>query len=130
MRSEILNSAREKKSKMEKAMQTNLEQTIEIIRALPVEDYDKLRKVIDEEEHAKRKKNEQLQYRLERYKKAQKWLEEHSREYMNQWVCLEGDQLIAHSADGKDLYGKAKEAGIEIPFIHHIVEEKYPFGGW
>jgi hypothetical protein len=115
---------------MRKAMQTNLERAIEIIRALPVEDYDKLRRVLDEEEQAKRKKDEQLQYRLERYKKAQKWLEKHSREYMNQWVCLEGDKLIAVGEDGRSVYQKAKEAGIEIPFIHRIVEEKYPFGGW
>lgn len=111
-------------------MQTSLEQAIEIIRALPVEDYSKLREVIDEEERAKREAVETADYRLERYKKAQKWLEEHSEEYMNQWVCLEGEQLIAHSADGRDLYQKAKVAGIEIPFIHHIVEEKYSFGGW
>ena len=111
-------------------MQPNLEQVIEIIRTLPPEDYDKLRAVIDEQEQAKSGKDKKLQYRLERYKKAQKWLDENGEKYMNQWVCLEGDQLIAHSADGKDLYEKAKDAGIEIPFIHHIVEEKYPFGGW
>ena len=111
-------------------MQTNLEQVIEIIRTLPPEDYDKLRAVIDEQEQSKSGKDKKLQYRLERYKKAQKWLDEIGEKYINQWVCLEGDQLIAHSADGKDLYEKAKDAGIEIPFIHHIVEEKYPFGGW
>lgn len=111
-------------------MQTNLEQAIEIIKTLPPEDYDKLRAAIDEQEHAKYIKDEKLQYRLERFKKAQKWLDENSEKYMNQWVCLEGDRLIAHSADGKDLYQKAKDAGIEIPFIHHIIEEKYPFGGW
>jgi len=111
-------------------MQTNLEQAIEIIRALPVEDYGKLREVLDEEEKARRGKGENLQYRLERYKRAQKWLAENGEKYMNQWVCLEGDRLVAHSADGRDIYQKAKEAGIEIPFIHHIVEEKYPFGGW
>ena|SRR6185369_667290 len=111
-------------------MNANLEQAIEIIKALPVEDYGKLREVLDEEERAKRQKDEKLQYRLERYKKAQKWLDEHREEYMNQWVCLEGERLIGHSADGKELYQKARAAGLEIPFIHHIVEEKNPFGGW
>lgn len=111
-------------------MQTNLEQFREIIRALPIEDFDKARQVIDEEEKAKREKGEKLQWRLERYKKARKWLDENGEKYMNQWVCLEGDKLIAHSADGRDIYQKAKEAGIEIPFIHHIVEEpKFFFGG-
>ena len=111
-------------------MQTNLEQVTTLIRALPLEDYDKVREVLDEAEQAKREKKEKANWRLERYKKARKWLDEHEAEYMNQWVCLEGDQLIAHSADGRDLYQKAIEAGIESPFIHHIVEEpKFFYGG-
>lgn len=112
-------------------MQTDLEQVIEIIRALPVEDFDKLREVLDKEEKAKREKPERLQYRLERYKKAQKWLEEHSEEYMNQWVCLEGDRLIAHGTDALEVHRQAVEQGIKSPFVHHIVEEPEHFiGGW
>jgi len=48
---------------------------------------------------------------------------------MNQWVCLEGDQLIAHGADGLEVHCKAKEVGIKIPFVHHIVPE-VDWGGW
>jgi len=43
---------------MENVMQTTLEQAIEIIRTLPVEDYDKIRKVLDEEVNAGCAKNE------------------------------------------------------------------------
>lgn len=111
-------------------MNANLEQAIEIIRTLPVEDYGKLREVIDEEEQAKRAKDEKLNWRLARYKKARQWLDEHSEEYMNQWVCLEGDRLIAHGTDGLEVHNKAKAAGIESPFLHHIVDESLPFGGW
>jgi len=115
---------------MENVMQTNLEQAIEIIRALPVEDYDKLREVLNTEETAKRQKNEKLYWRLERYKKARQWLNANSEKYMNQWVCLEGDKLIAHGTDGLEIHNKAKETGIESPFLHHIVDESLPFGGW
>lgn len=48
---------------------------------------------------------------------------------MNKWVCLEGDQLIAVSDNGIEVHKKAKEAGIEIPFVHHIVPE-YDMGAW
>ena len=114
-------------------MQGNLEQAKQVVLQLPTEDLEKF----DEWYEAEKQKKSQddgkqacLKYRLERYKKARKWLDEHSAEYMNQWVCLEGDQLIAHSVDGCDLYQKAKDTGIEIPFIHHIVDESVPFGGW
>jgi len=111
-------------------MQTNIEQVVTMIRALPLEDLDKVREVINETVNAKREKEEAVHWQISRYKKARKWLDEHGAEYMNKWVCLEGDQLIAVDDDGRTIYQKAKEAGIEIPFIHHIVDESVPFGGW
>lgn len=111
-------------------MQTNLEQVTGLIRGLPLEDLDKLRQAIDEERRSKMVLIAPPNAQMERYKKARKWLDEHSPEYVNQWVCLEGDKLIAHSEDGKGLDEIARAAGIETPFLHHIVEEKYPFGGW
>ena len=114
-------------------MQTNLEQAKQVVLQLPTEEFEKFDEWYEAEKHKKFKdedKEKLKKYQIERYKKARKWLNEHSEEYMNQWVCLEGDKLIAHSEDGRDLYQKAKEAGIEIPFIHHIVDESIPFGGW
>jgi hypothetical protein len=67
---------------------------------------------------------------MARYQKTQKWLAENREKYLNQWVCLYGDELIAHGTDALEVDRKAKEAGIEAPFLEHIVEEKYQFGGW
>ena len=55
---------------------------------------------------------------------------ENREKYMNEWVCLEGDELVAHGTDALEVDRRAREAGIEAPFLEHIVEEKYPFGGW
>jgi len=112
-------------------MQTNIEQVTSIIYAMPLEDLDKLIGVIDEAKQAKREKKEKANWRLERYKKAGKWLDENEAEYLNKWVCLEGDRLIAVDDDGRTVYQKAIEAGIESPFVHHIVEEPEAFlFGW
>ena len=110
-------------------MQTNIEQVTSMIRALPLEDLDKVREVLDEEARVKREKKEKSNWRLKRYKKARKWLDENSEKYMNKWVCLEGDKLIAVDEDGRTVYQTAIEAGIESPFIHHIVEEPKFFAG-
>lgn len=111
-------------------MQTNIEQVISIIHKMPLEDLDKLSEAIEAEKQAKRTKKEKSDWQIERYRKARKWLDENSAQYMNKWVCLEGDKLIAVDDDGRTVYQKAKEAGIEIPFVHHIVDESVPFGGW
>ncbi|HXG86068.1 MAG TPA: DUF5678 domain-containing protein [Pyrinomonadaceae bacterium] len=112
-------------------MQANLEQVTSLIRALPLEDFSELRAVIDETENAKREKEEKVHWRTARYKKARKWLDEHGAEYMNKWVCLEGDKLVAADDDGRKVYQTAREAGIESPFIHYIEKEPEAFwGGW
>ncbi len=114
-------------------MQTNLEQIIEGVRALPFEDLNRLRDVIDEERKHKQldiEKRGKLEERITKFKKSEKWLAENREKYMNEWVCLEGDELIAHGADALEVDRRARKAGIEAPFLEHIVEEKHPFGGW
>ena len=109
-------------------MQVNLEQIIEGVRALPFEDLNRLReererKQIDEAKQIK------LQIEITKFKKAEKWLAENREKYMNEWVCLVGDRLIAHGTDALEVHQKAVEAGIEIPYLEHIVEES-DWGGW
>jgi hypothetical protein len=114
-------------------MQVNFEQAIEIIKTLPPEDFRRLNQWFEEQKHKEilsQEKKNKLKTDLEKYKKARKWINENSAEFMNQWVCLEGDELIAHGSDGLEVHRKAKEVGIEAPFLHRIVDESLPFGGW
>jgi len=115
-------------------MQVNLEQAIEIIKTLPPEDFRRLDEWIEEQKRQDKRaqeKEEKPDWRLKRYKKARKWLDEHSREYMNEWVCLEGDRLIAHGTDALEVHRQAIAQDIKSPFLHHIVEEpKFYVGGW
>lgn len=114
-------------------MQTNLEQIILDVRGLPFEDLDRLRDVIDEEKTRKRNgvaKTDALEAGVAGFKKSEKWLAENREEYMGQWVCLDGDILVAHGGDALAVDRQARDAGIKAPFLEHIVEEKYPFGGW
>jgi hypothetical protein len=115
-------------------MQSNLEQIKEMVRSLPAEDLDELQKVISEEKKAKAAKNggaKHIEADIDRFKKSQRWLDENRENYMDQWVCLDADKLVAHSKDGREVYRKAKEAGIENPFVHYIQEEPEAYwGGW
>ena len=65
-----------------------------------------------------------------RFRKAEQWIADHKAEFDGQWVCLYGDQLIAHGTDGKRVYDDAKAQGIRSPFIERINANELPFGGW
>ncbi|HMS42167.1 MAG TPA: DUF5678 domain-containing protein [Pyrinomonadaceae bacterium] len=110
-------------------MELTTSEIIQAIETLPSAERAEIRQWLNEERKAENAKKADDNWQIERYKKARKWLDKHSEEYMNQWVCLEGDQLIAHGTDGLEVHRKAKEAGIKIPFVHHIVPE-IDWGGW
>ena len=111
-----------------------LEQLIEAARALPPDERRQLRKWLEEQEGEilrEQQQKEELQREQERFQKSLAWVREHRSEYLGQWVVLDGDRLISNGTDGGLVYDEAKAAGIETPFLIHIVEEEEPFyAGW
>lgn len=65
-------------------------------------------------------------------RREMKWLEDHRLRYAGQWVVIEGDHLVAEDADGHKAFLAAKEAGVEVPFLVHVLpEDPLPFvPGW
>ena len=59
------------------------------------------------------------------------WIERHRDMYLGQWVALEGDTLVAHGTNAREVYLAARQAGIDGPYIVHITPEADPYiGGW
>ena len=60
------------------------------------------------------------------------WIRENRARYADQWVVVEGDRLIAADADAHEVFVAAKAAGIEVPFLVHVLpEDPFPFiPGW
>lgn len=57
---------------------------------------------------------------------AMKWLGEHAREYVEQWVALDGDRLIAHGKDSQAVYAAAKADGAYLPLVEFIEDTDNP----
>ena len=61
----------------------------------------------------------------------QRWLAEHREEYLGEWVALQGDRLIAHGHDSREVYRAARSAGIGVPFVIRVETYEEPsMGGW
>ena len=59
------------------------------------------------------------------------WLSKHRHEYAGQYVALDGDRLVSHGPDGREVYWEARAAGVKVPFMAHIEPaDALPFGGW
>ncbi|MGI8469417.1 MAG: DUF5678 domain-containing protein [Pyrinomonadaceae bacterium] len=113
-------------------MQHTANEVIETIRTLPIREKVKVYEWLDEEKRElmqKARAREDTKEQLERFRKAQEWVLKNREKYLNQWVCLDGGKLIAHGADAAEVHRRAKEAGIEIPYLEQIVEEE-DWGGW
>jgi len=59
------------------------------------------------------------------------WVARNRDAYMNMWVSLDGDRLVAADPDDAiKVYEAAKAQGVEIPFVKHIVPEEPHTSGW
>ncbi len=109
------------------------ETIIESVRALPKVEREKVfiwaeqekRQLLIENE----KKKATLKAEQSKFQAAMSWIDENRQKYLGEWVCLDGDHLIAHGTDAVKLYREAKEKGVEIPFVEHIVGENKAYGG-
>ncbi len=110
------------------------EQAIENICALPNTErakfFDWAEEEIHKESAEKQAKKIELEKKNERFRRALKWIDEHKEEFDGQWVCLDGDELIAFGKDAKSVYDEAKVKGIKAPFMERVKAKVLPWGGW
>ena len=90
-----------------------VKQILEEVRTLTREERRQLREALDREEPMQGKLSGQLPNRA----LEQRWLAEHREEYLGEWVALQGDRLIAHGHDSREVYRAARSAGIGVPFV-------------
>ena len=61
----------------------------------------------------------------------QRWLAEHGHEYAGQWVALDGDRLLAHGEQAREVYAAAHDSGVRLPLVVRVnPPDQLPFGGW
>ena len=106
----------------------SVNEIVKAIHNLPSGEREKIRKLLEEEKLEKRSEVEQ---QIQRFQAAEKWLKENRAEFLGQWVCLYGGELIAHGADGLEVHRQAKEKGIKSPYLVRVIEEPENFvGAW
>lgn len=109
------------------------EQIIEKVRALPLSEREKFFDLAEEEKQKvllkKEAKKTKIKNEQKKFQNAMNWLEKNRQKFIGQWVCLDGDELISHGTDALKIYKEAREKGIEVPFVEHIVEDKEYGGG-
>jgi hypothetical protein len=103
-----------------------LEQIIEEVKKLPTEEKLRLRAAL---EQLTGNGDELSPYRAREDERA--WLEAHGDEFLDQWVVLEADQLVAHGTDARIVYNEARAKGIGTPYLVHVTQKADPYvGGW
>ncbi|HEX5085650.1 MAG TPA: DUF5678 domain-containing protein [Blastocatellia bacterium] len=108
------------------------EQALAVVKSLPLEDKQRLRQWLIEEESKLAGQNgaDAPQSALHREKEMQ-WLNEHEAEYAGQWLALDGDRLLSHGEDPHKARAEARAMGVETPFVVFAENpDEYFTGGW
>lgn len=100
-----------------------LEQLLEEARRLPPAEKRRLRDALDRELQSA------PTYRTHERERA--WIEANRDRYLGQWVAVEGDTLIAHGTNAREVADAARAAGITTPFLERIGPKSEAYwGGW
>lgn len=116
-------------------MISTAEEIIENVRALPISERERFFDLAETEKQKilaeKAAKNIELEKKNERFQRALQWIEKNREKYDGQWVALDGDKLLAHGTDGKQVHADAQAKGVKTPLMHRVsLKETQPFGGW
>jgi Family of unknown function (DUF5678) len=103
-----------------------LEQILDEARKLPPNEQ---RRLLDALAELASNGNERPSYQTHEEERA--WIEVHRKEFLDQWVALDGGRLISHGADAKKVYDEAREQGINSPYLVRVSQKPEAFmGGW
>lgn len=107
-----------------------LEEIIDEARALSPSEKLALRQALDHELAAPAPiQSPQPSYRT--FEREHAWVDAHRDEYLGQWVAVEGDNLVAHGDNPREVYLAARDSGIEVPYLVRVENREEPFtGGW
>ena len=102
----------------------NVERILEEVKRLTADERRELREALARESAPP------LDY--DTHERERAWIECHRDEYLEQWVALDGDRLLAHGSDARVVYLAARAAGIRTPFVEHVKpkSEGAFWGGW
>ncbi len=107
------------------------ENIIKQIIELPRSEQDKLRQWLNRQEAPKPPLDKRLPPRpMPDSTKELNWVGEHAREFVGQWVALEGDRLIAHSTIAEEVFAAADADGAYLPVITFIEDPEKIYVGF
>lgn len=111
-------------------MTPTAEQVIDAIRKLPGADLERVRSWIATATDDKPSLSKNGGASQDRFKRAMAWIDVNRENYLNMWVALDGDTLLAYGKDGKDVRAEAARKSPVTPLMHLITRsETQPFGG-
>lgn len=107
------------------------EQALEVVRALSPEERQRLLRELEAERRQQVESTNGGTVVRHHREPEMRWLSEHRREYIGQWVALDGERLVSHNEDLGKVFDEAHAQGVLSPFTAFMEDPDQPtMGGW
>ncbi len=107
-------------------MAVSLEKVIEQVKTLPPDQRAQLRDWLEQDVQRMAKKS--TPPKVFSISPELLWLKDNGRNYIGQWIALEGNQLLAHGKDHRAVLKAARATGAQSPLIHLVEDPDMPIG--
>ena len=105
------------------------EQALSVVQALPPEDQQRLWQWLEEKQKLATQPVNGANRPDSLREREMRWLSEHRREHIGQWVALDGDRLVSHNEDLGKVFDEAQAQGVKVPFTAFIEDPDQPSMG-
>jgi hypothetical protein len=105
--------------------QITVDNILSQITQLPPSEQIRLRQLMDQQEQRQKPAKASLDKRVppksvpDRTSELQ-WILKHAREYIGQWIAIDGDRVIAHSPNAQEVFAAVEADGADLPLIHFV----------
>jgi hypothetical protein len=108
----------------------SLDEILKAVKQLPIPEQEQLRAILNDQSidslrPTPSKRVPPITAKID-YSNELQWLAQHGQEYAGEWVAIDGNRLIAHGRNAREVFAAARSSGVPLPMVTQVDDPDAP----